>query len=787
MPVDRRFAFGLALVTAATLMLQTAFTRLFSVIFLYHMALVAVSAAMFGMAVGAVLVHLLPGIFTLPLSRRRAADCAALMALTTMGGLWGCLYVPFRLVFEWHSMGQFLLWMLFVVTPFLCSGLTVCLCLTRFPHQVGRLYAYDLAGAALGCLICVGLLNTLGPYNTVLIAALAAGLGGVLMAGPRPLYHSLAALAPALVLLSNLVHPWLKIHYVLGDRYQPKDVRHEFWNAFSFLFVSQPRTHLVLWGPGSKARDYFTRHKVHPEYQLLLMDTRAATRMIRFTGDYEAVSWLNWDVVSLAHDLRPSGPVLVIGPGGGRDILAALIPSQGKRQVTGVEINPLTRKVVLELEKDYNGLSAVPGVRYVNDEARSWLARDSGRYSVITVPLVDTWASTSAGAFALSENSLYTVEAFELYLKRLEPTGLLSVSRWWHHGTIGETHRLLLLAAEALRRQGVQDPRKHVILALGEDVVNLLASPSPLSAADEESLRKACEERGYTVLFSPSVCADPRFLELLAQPQRATGWFGGLHLDLSPTTDDRPYFFHSFSLRNLWAGDLRAASGTTASEREAMVILSSLVLAVTAVAVAFWVAPVAAGRSLTQARLLTYFAMLGFGFMFFESAQMQRLNLFLGYPIYTITVVLFTLLLASAAGSWWAEQRLLRGNFPLVAVALTLLGSLVAVNFLTLAAQTQLAGATTPVRIAVAALLMTLMGLPLGTLFPYGLRLAHGRAPLAWCWALNGATSAAAAVYAIAISLSYGIQCSYALSLVSYGLAFLLIWPYRGQIGAEAA
>ena len=772
--------FGLGCVTAATLVLQTSLTRLFSVIFLYHFALVAVSSAMFGMAVGAVLVHLLPGVFPRSLSQQRAADCASLMGLTTVLGLLGCLYVPFQLSTNAIGMVGFLAWMLFVVTPFLFSGLTVCLCLTRFPQVVGRIYAFDLAGAALGCLAAAALLNHVGPYNTILLAALMAGLGAVLMststAGRQR--TGLMAVVLTLALIGNGLTNHLRIHYVLGRSYAPKDTRYELWNAFSYLFVSGPRDKMILWGPGDRFRPSLYK----PEYMLLLMDTRAATRMIRFDGDYEAASWLNWDVISLAHDLRPKGPVLVIGPGGGRDILAALIAAHGDRSVTGVEINPLTEHVVMDLEKDYNGLSKIPSVKYVNDEARSWLARDTHQYEVITVPLVDTWASTSAGAFALSENSLYTVEAFRLYLKRLQSNGVLSVSRWWHEGNIGETHRLLMLASEALRQQGVTEPRKNLILALGGDVVNLLASPTPFSPEDEANLIKACEMRGYQILLSPSRCADKRFETFLAHPELATGWFGDVFLDLSPTTDNRPYFFHSYSLRNLWMGNLKTVTGTTTAERDAMVILSSLVLAVTGVAVGFWAWPMSQASNGKQRRYLTYFACLGFGFMYFESAQLQRLNLFLGYPVYSITVVLFTLLLSSALGSWWAEKRLRQDRFPLALVAGVLMGSLVLVNFCTLGALHSLAGATTPVRIVVAGLLMALMGLPLGTMFPYGIHVAEkAQVPLAWCWALNGAASAAAAVYAIAFSLSYGIEFTYWLSLASYLLAFALIWKPRSD------
>ena len=762
------------MVTGATLTLQASLTRLFSVIFLYHLALVAVSAAMFGLAVGAVLVHSLTRLFPEEQSAQRSGESAGLMGIATLISLLGCLYVPFPFTGDWAGIAALLAWIGFVVAPFILSGVTVCLSLTRFPSIVGKLYAADLAGAALGCLLATAIMSWCGPINAILGAAVLAAAGGSLMVKTRRFTVASVTGLLTLVWAANLSTGFLRIHYILGEPYKP-NAKYEMWNAFSHILVTQPQTTYILSGPGSR----FEPDKWDSQYRMIFMDTRAATRLVKFSGDFNAVEWLRYDITSLAHELRPTGPVLVIGPGGGRDILAALLPSKGNRPVTGVEINPLTRQIVLEKEREYDGLYLFPQLQYINDEARSWLERSSGHYQVITVPMVDTFASTSAGAFVLSENSLYTEQAFRLYLRHLEPGGILSVSRWWHQGDLGETHRLLILAAKALALQGIKEPRQHLIIALGGEVANLLMSVTPFTAEDEEKLTQACRDRGFEVLLSPHVCRDHRFLTFLDDPSIGAGWFGKAYLDLSPPTDDRPYFFHCYGLRNLWSGDLATATGVSPSERDAMVILSALVAGAGLLVVVFWTWPMARARSASQRVLISYFGLLGFGFMFFESAQLQRMSLFLGYPIYSLSVVLFALLVASAFGSYWTDRSLRRGTFSMRGLSLSLLIGLIAIHYLSQASQIYLTGLSTSLRILVAFGLTAVAGIPLGVLFPLGVHVSKRfNVPLSWAWALNGAASAAGAVFAIAISLSYGITLTYGLCFTCYCLALLIISRY---------
>ena len=655
----RPLSWGLSLVAAATLMLQIALTRIFSVTMWYHMSLVSVSMAMFGMTLGALVVDRMPGTFT----RQRAPKLCALIslgfALCMAISLAVCLHTPFQVEMSASGIGLILYWNSVAALPFVLSGICVCVCLTRFPERVGRLYAYDLAGAALGCLAVVWLLGSLDAISAILaVAALPALAAAAFALSGKEAKLAMVSVVLAAVLGGMAVHnsgaQWLRIQYVLGKKFSTQQLRHQFWNVFSYITVTQPRDGAFLWGRGSN----LPTSGLSATSMELTMDTRASSDLVKFNGDWDSVEWLLYDATSLAHGLRSDGDVLVIGVGGGRDVLSALIPTRGQRRVEAVEINPYTHALVKSIEAEFTGLAEIPGVTLHLDEARSWVERSQERFQVITIPLVDTSAASAAGAYALTENSLYTLEAFRLFHRHLTDDGVLSVSRWWFRGALGETHRLVGLAAASLRSEGVQEPRGHIVVCLGSNLSTLLISRKPYTEEDLNLLDQVCEKRGFVKLLTPREAADPSLVAAVEDPTWATlRRHGSVLVDVSPPTDDRPYFFHSYSLRNLLS---RAAwsqqSGQSHWDREAMVILAVLVLAVSVLGLAVVLLPMWFDSATTRVtsdtlQTLAFFAAIGLGFMLFESAQMQRLSIFLGYPIYALTVVLFTLLLSSSLGA----------------------------------------------------------------------------------------------------------------------------------------
>ena len=422
----------------------------------------------------------------------------------------------------------------------------------------------------------------------------------------------------------------------------------------------------------------------------------------------------------------------------------------------------------------------------MNDEARSYIARQRPQFDILQISLIDTWAATGAGAFVLSEHSLYTSEAWELFLDRLTPHGLLSVSRWYFDSRPDETYRVTSLAVAALARRGVTHPRDHMAIvrhATGADgrvaplgVATLLVSPSPLSAADVDALEAAARRLRFDIILSPRHPGAPMF-DALTSGQDLAALYAQFPVNIAPPTDNSPFFFHTLRLRDIFHGELwRGMLGGSAANVQAVWVLGLLLLTVVGLTILCIVVPLA----LTTDRrvlagnmpLFVFFASIGFGFMLVEISQMQRLIVFLGHPTYGLSVVLFAMLASSGVGSLVTGRFAVHGPrlaTPLVALlaTLALFGAATPLVIRTFAA------ATTSVRIAVAIGLLFPIGFLMGTAFPLGMRAATGRAPALtpWLWGINGATSVCASVVAVAISLHWGIAASFWTGVACYAMA----------------
>jgi hypothetical protein len=467
---------GLFFTTLSTLMYEILLTRIFSVTMWYHFAFVAVSVALFGMTAGALIVHLAPRFFTQERVNERLAQAAMLFSISIAASFVIQVYIPFDPEWSAGALALVALTYLVIAVPFVCSGVAVCLALTRYPGQVGRLYAADLAGAALGTLTLIWLLDRLrdAPSAVFAIAALAA-LGAALFILPagRRQHAALAGLCALLLLgfaAGNAVsvrqhHPILRlVHVKGGDEGVPL---YETWNAFSRIRVD---------GDPGVLEPAVAAGGVHPSSDgprrllSLTIDATAGTVLFGYDGDRESLDFIRDDIVNLPHFIRPDASVFIIGTGGAGNVLAAFAFDQPS--VTAVEMNGAILNVVNKRYGDFTGhLDREPGVRFVNDEARAYLSRLDERFDIIQVPFTDTWAATAAGAFALSENGLYTVEAWQRFYEHLTDRGLLSVTRWHYLPQPMESYRLVSLAGAALRREGIDRPRDYVVLARGPEVL----------------------------------------------------------------------------------------------------------------------------------------------------------------------------------------------------------------------------------------------------------------------------------------------------------------------------
>ena len=352
----------------------------------------------------------------------------------------------------------------------------------------------------------------------------------------------------------------------------------------------------------------------------------------------------------------------MVGTGGGRDILSAL--AFGQRGVMGVEINESIISLVNGRFGDFSGhLDRDPRVRFVNDEARSFIARSDERADIMQISLIDTWAATASGAFVLTESSLYTVEAWRTFLEHLAPRGILSVSRWYYAERPGEVYRLATLASTTLAQMGVSRPGDHYAIVRArpphtanapDGIGTLLVSRDPLSDRDLDALEAVAARMQFEVVQSPRHSADQTFADI-ASGERLAAAIAGHPLNIAAPTDDRPFFFYMLRLRDVFDTARWRDQGIVQFNMAAVGVLGVLfvtVLVLTALCIGLPLVFSSSRRDLTGAGPhLLFFAAIGFGFMLVEISQVQRLAIFLGHPVYSLSVVLFSLLLSSGAGS----------------------------------------------------------------------------------------------------------------------------------------
>lgn len=794
-PVQRSTYVGIFFVALATLLFQILLSRIFSVTMFYHFAFVAISIAMFGMTVGAGLVYSFPGLFPINRTSRLIAWSALAFAITMLLSFLTFLSIPFSL--EAGQERSFVDYYAVVFTylmisiPFIFSGICVTLTMTRYTIRVSQLYAADLAGAALGCVLVIGILQLMDGPTAVLVAASLAGLGAFFFSHQHGLGRTrMLALATTLLIAGFVVYNTmsakdgqpglLRLVWVRGTREEQS--LYQKWNHFSRVKIygdPESQQKPFSWGLSASYPSNRTFRQVY-----LQIDSEAGAVLAGYHGDSHDIDYLRYDVTNMAHYIRKNANVLVVGVGGGRDIISALAFDQ--KSVTGVEINS---EIVNALNGPFGDLTGylyrIPRVKFVVDEARSYIIRSPERYDILQISLIDTWAATTAGAYTFTENSLYTTQAWRIFLDRLAPGGVLTVSRWYFADRPGEVYRLTALATEALRERGISDPRQHIMVirvareeGAGPDGVGtILVSNEPFSAQDIATIEQQADQFGFDVMLSPNKAKDSIFVQIATTPD-LKAFVSNYPINIAPPTDDNPFFFHMLRFGDIFDPEKRLA-GEVSYNMQAVAILGFLLGLVSVLTVLFIIFPLLLttrrGTLHGAGPLLLYFAGIGLGFMFIEISQMQRLVIFLGHPTYSLAVVLFTLLLSSGLGSFTTASitavTLHRSGMQRLAL---LLSMLLIFGTLTPFIINYFESATILQRIAIAIAIIFPMGFCMGMAFPIGMKMAAGRvAELGpWLWGVNGAMSVCASVLAVAIALTASISATFWMGFACYVITF---------------
>src|SRR5438874_3126394 len=471
---DRAVLAGVALSSFAALLLELALTRLFSVVLFYHFAFLAISIALLGLGAGGVCAYLaktrLARLETRPLLARLSALNAVLIPVV----LEVVLHVPVSLKLTGANFLNLTEIYLASAMPFFITGLQFSTLFARESRHIPRLYGADLAGGALACIGIVPLLNWIGGPNTILFAAAIASIAGAVWANSVLARKATLVLAGAILLLISANHSGklIDIVYAKGELRDPSWVEFARWNAISRVEVDR-----------------------QGDTKAIVIDADASTYIMN--ADLRQWRGMEWEKnlmsapPAVVNVLRPRGDYAIIGPGGGVDVLRAV--ANGSQSVTGIEINPIIANTIMRGRyADYaRHLYERPDVHIHVTDGRSFIRNSKQLFDVVQMTLVDTWASTAAGAFALSENNLYTVEAFREYFEHLKPDGMIAITRW-EFAQPHEALRVVSVAMQALHEMGVADTKDNFIVVsegdLDEDGIPVLVMIKKTAFTPDEEI-----------------------------------------------------------------------------------------------------------------------------------------------------------------------------------------------------------------------------------------------------------------------------------------------------------
>lgn len=802
------FYTGIFCLAGLVMALQILQSRLFSVTSWYHLSFLVISMAMFGLTLGALKVYRADekeyrknyGLFI----RKHCMGFGffILIALASQ------LFVPIISDNIIETIATLPIAAFTTSLAYYHAGVAITICLTRAPFPVGKTYGFDLLGAGLGCIVALILMETIDTPSAIImfsgLAFMSALLFPVEKNAPKHLkishitipmkkFSILFFLGTLLVggVNASLNTPLLYPIWVKNKIVPISTVEHEKWNSISRVTVFKEQTDQkpFSWGPSPKFPE-----DARTTGRYLNIDGDAGTPITKFDGDFSKHKYLEYDVTNIAYTMPNIKKSAIIGVGGGRDLLSAKY--FGVEEVTALDVNPVQIDLLRDNPKyrDYAGLYNLPGVTIKKEEARSWFRQNDEKLDLIQMSLIDTWAATGAGAFALSENGLYTVEAWSVFMNDLNDNGVFTLSRW-SADVMDDTGRSLSVAMATLFEQGVTEPQKHIALINSAQVATLILSKSPFTGAQIKALEKTIKQKDYTAVVMPNKPAPEGLIGDLLAAKTIDDLYGvssTQFFDVSPSTDKRPFFFNQARITkpiDIIKLNLQPTVGSEVAMGQAkatfnlyLIIIFSLLMVVFAIVNPLLKTIKNKKDPFIQAGTL-YFLLIGLGFMFVEISLLQALGVFLGHPIYGLSVVLFSLIISAGLGSLISEKISLT-TLPrqLIWCALTCgYGIVLALYLFDVFFAFSEVDMVTRILVGVAIVLPA--GVLMGFGFPTGLAITEkfdSRAT-AWFWGINGAAGVLGSSLAIAFNISLGIDKTLIVASGCYALLAIAFVSFRNQ------
>ena len=823
--IQNALGFSILLISAAGIAYQVVLMRVLSIAQWHHFAYMIISIAMLGFgASGTVLALLRPRL------RGREASCLRATALLLCFSLIGCYalsqkipFETFELVSQPNQIGYLIALYVVLAIPFFLVSTCITLGFFLNPKHIGRLYFFNMVGSGLGAAGVVGLLYLARPSVLVYVLSFVAGLAHLLLVRgeKRAIVRGLAPLVLLLLLMTRIQPVSISEYKGLSYTLNLPDAEVVARECSPLSVVTAVKSKLIRETPGQISNYPMSELGPLPAQIGMYFDAGAVSPVNDFEdGSLDRFAYLDYVTSALAYRLVDRPGVLVIGAGGGTDILSAL--RHGARHVTAVEVDPNVLAMMDREFLEFSGrLYRRPDVTAVLAEGRGFLESRHETFDLIQLPLFGSFNAAAAGVHALNESYLYTAEAFGLYISRLSERGALAINCWLKTPP-RDAIKLFATAVEACERAGIRDPGQHLAFIRSWNNATIVVTRSPLTRAQVGAIRGFCSDRGLDICYCPGVRrSEANIYTVLEQPvyfeaakailsPARDRFYNEFLFYVRPATDDRPYFFRFFK----WAALPRLLQGmgsewvpfvewgylTLVATVLQSVIVSAVLIVLPLIAFARRAAhpPAAPSQEPREPAFLpgqgtnvptnpkskiqnpkshrwvfAYFAALGGAYMFLEIAFIQKFMLFLAYPVYAVAVVLTAFLISSGLGSLFAgwcqgpPERRVRWAVAGIAV-------MAALHLAGLHAAFQAwAGWPDWGKIVASVMLLAPMAFCMGIPFPTGLQFVSDRHEtlVPWAWGINGCASVVGATMATFTAIHVGFRAVVILAVIAYIVA----------------
>ena len=790
---------GVGLTSLATLMLQVSLTRIFSVALWHHFAFMVVSIAFLGFGASGTFLMIVPKIKERPM-RPTLAKLALGLSVASLISYCCSNKIPFdpaRIIWDRYQWIYLLGYYGVFAVPFFFAGLILALVYTHQAERVGRLYAWDLAGAALGCMGIFWVYSLAGGPGAILAVCLLAGLASLAFSPNGWQLNLVRGIWMGILCLIIVTRPgFLSVNIspykalMVALSYPDARLLETRWHASGRLDIIESGA--VRFAPGLSLE---FRGSL-PQQFGLCVDAGRLNAATRFKGNMNDITFAEFLPASLPYVVREPDNVLIMEPMGGLDILTARY--SGAKNIVTTHSSPLVLRAMKTSLEAFSGNLYEDNVISIEEQARSSLRRSLMTFDVIQFSLTDSVGAVSSGLYGLSEDYTLTVEAFQTYINALKPDGLLAVTVYLLPPPRHEI-RLVALACAALENMGVGHPERHLAAIRSWGAFTLLVKKSPFEPQEIHRMKDFCRRLRFDLVYYPNMTRAEanvynRFpgpiyhdiIQKVVSPRHRQTFYKEYLFDVRPVTDDRPFFYHNFRMHKV-APLYRAVGNKWQLFLEGgylvhLIFFQALVISLALIALPF----IKTGLP-SSSWFLAYFGLIGIAFMLTEICLIQRFILFLARPVYAFSLVLFSVLFASALGSYCSRKLTVTptpnaevlvkkclARLPvLVITPILLIGYAFCLGkVLSLAVAWPLW-----MRYGVAFFFIFPLGFIMGMFFPMGVRTLslYFKGAIPWAWCVNGCASVIGSVLAVLVALSYGFKTVLCLAALAYSLALVML------------